>query len=285
MTTSSDLQSHSPRGLSDPAGWVFAPSSVQPERLVVFVHGFRGEALGTWQSFPVSGHRSPWWQAADLLFVGYKSQSDSIKGVADSLRDNLPRFYPRPPSDQLVANGVAIREIVAADYRELILVGHSLGGVVIRRALLDVAHRWVTRLETEPGTQRPSMLDAKVRLFSPASAGFRPGGWVGLLKETGVWRIAEPYLRRSTAYTDLQPGSDLLIETRARTEDYVRRDKRAFAALRVEILWARPDKIVLEDRYDDDYPDDSVSATHSSVCKPRDGFAAPWSFVETGQKD
>ena len=275
---------HSERRPTDPKGWVFHVSHAQPERLVVFVHGFRGEAVDTWQQFPLSGQHRVWWRTSDMVFVGYRSQKESIKGVADRLREHLPRFYPRLPSDLLEAGGRRVREYSNVPYRELFLVGHSLGGVVVRCALCDVAHRWLAQLETDPDAPKPVFLQAQVRLFSPASAGFRPAGWAGLLRATGAWRVAEPYLRRSSAYTDLQKDSDLLRDTRRRTEEYVDSKKRELSALRASILWANPEDIVLTGRYDSDHPDDSVEATHPSVCKPRDGFQTPWVFVETGQR-
>jgi hypothetical protein len=49
---SSDPLTHSPRHLSGPEGWVFYLSHSQPERLIVFVRGFRGGVLKTWQHVP-----------------------------------------------------------------------------------------------------------------------------------------------------------------------------------------------------------------------------------------
>jgi hypothetical protein len=92
------------------------------------------------------------------------------------------------------------------------------------------------------------------------------------------------YLRRSSAYTDLQPGSPLLVGTRERTEQLVATRRADLSALRAAILWANPDEVVLAYGYATDHVEESVdNATHSGVCKPNDAYRAPWTFVETGR--
>jgi alpha-beta hydrolase superfamily lysophospholipase len=110
-------------------------SNAQPERLVVFVHGFRGRAIDTWQRFPESGQTSEWWRASDMLFVGYDSVRDTITGVAARLRRELPRFYPDLPTDLTEIGDASLRQTSSEPYRELLLIGHSLGGVVAARPL------------------------------------------------------------------------------------------------------------------------------------------------------
>jgi len=256
----------------------------QPTRLVVFVHGFLGKAVKTWERFQMGDRTRPWWRRSDMLFVGYNSRAISIKGMADRLRDHLPQFYPQLPSEFVEARGVLVREPQSDPYTELIVAGHSLGGVVVRHAMCDVAARWHDELEADPSSPRPDLLDAQLRLFSPASGGFRPGGWLGLLRATGAWAMAiEPVLCRSTAYTDLQMSSDALVALRKRTEQLVNGDRTKFGALRASILWADPDEVVLPLKYASDRPDDSVPNTsHSSVCKPSHKYESPWVFVEAG---
>ncbi len=77
-------------------------------RLVVFVHGFRGRAVGTWREFPDVQGRG-WWEDADLLFIGYDSTRENITGVADRLRAGLERFYPAPLAEAMSVDGVAPR--------------------------------------------------------------------------------------------------------------------------------------------------------------------------------
>jgi pimeloyl-ACP methyl ester carboxylesterase len=277
--------SHSERALEDPKGWVLHLSHREPERLVVFVHGFGGGAVEAWGQFAGSGREREWWRTTDLLFVGYDSRRDSITGVADRLRYELPRFFPDPEDELLECAGARVRDAAEAPYRELLLVGHSLGGVVVRRALCDEGRSWIKQRHTDAATPKPALLEGCARLFSPASAGFRPAGWLGLLRATrGGWGIVEMQLRRSSAFTDLQPESEFLKETRRRTELLCEVHGGEVAALQARIAWAQPDNVVLAEYYDSDASSDSVDGTtHRSVCKPHHRYELPWNFVETGR--
>lgn len=277
-----DPLTHSSRRLRDPERWVLYLSHVTPKRLIVFVHGFHGGAVTTWQRFPEGGRTSDWWQASDMLFVGYPSHRDNITGTASRLRRELPGFFPRPPSELLEIYDARVRDRSESDYEELVLVGHSLGGVVLRRALSDAAQEWRERLTKDPSAPKPFLLEAEVRLFSPASAGFRPAGLLGLLRGGPAWPALNMYLSSSSAFTDLQQGSAILVETRRRTEQLVK--DAGLEALRARIVWANPDQVVIAERYDTDYADDAVDNTsHASVCKPRLGYELPWRFVEQGR--
>ena len=238
--------------------------------------------MDTWQRFPESAR--PWWNSSDLLFVGFDSLRDNITGTAARLRRHLPAFYPSIPDTLLQVGSARVRAPRAEGYRELFLVGHSLGGVVLRRALCDVAHEWFVACESDPARPKPALLDAKLRLFSPATSGFRPAGRLGLLSSTPLWYGANMVLRRSSAFTDLQPDSQILIYTRERTEALVDQRPTDLAALRARILWANPDNVVVTERYRTDIADDAVDdTTHRSVCKPKHPYDAPWLFVETGK--
>jgi pimeloyl-ACP methyl ester carboxylesterase len=281
FVSDASVLAHASRRLAEPLDWVIYLSHEQPERLIVFVHGFRGEPVSTWQRFPDAGRTRNWWRAADLLFVGYDSSRDNISGTAHRLIRELPRFYPRLPSELLEAKGVRIRTPAATPYRELVVVGHSLGAVVVRRALCDSAARLLDARTRDPGATRPLLLDAQVRLFSPASAGFRAAGFLGLLRATALWGALDMYLRRSSAFTDLQPGSPVLRDLQQRTEALAHDDE--FQALRASVIWANPDDVVVPVCYVTDRPDDSVDdVSHSSVCKPHARYQQPWNFVESG---
>lgn len=251
------------------------------KRLVIFVHGFGGSATGTWREFPTSGNVAKWWQESDMLFVGYDSTKDSIPGVASRLRLNIDRFYPKPFQAAMMVDGAPARDDILSDYQELVLVGHSLGGLVARRALLDAAQLWMDDRDAGP-VERPRILDAQLRLFSPASAGFRAAGLLGAIMALGPIGALDSYLRKSSAYIDLQPGSTTLEDTRRRTELMARRP--GTEALRARILWANPDDVVIAERYDSDFVDAFEDGqSHQSICKPNSSYQSPWRFAETGR--
>lgn len=273
------------RYLTEPKNWVLYLCETQPARLVVFVHGFRGQAVGSWQHFPDGGAERDWWQQSDLLFVDYPSSKDNPQATAGRLRRHLPDFYPDLPTQLLEVGRVRVREAADTPYEELLLVGHSLGGVIVRRALCETAEAWLDDLKTNPSAPKPRLLDAQVRLFSPASAGFRAAGFLGMVQASSFWKAVNMQLRRSSAYTELQPHSDFLSKTQERTEALVTDSGSEFGSLKAHIAWANPDNVVLPERYETDHkPDEPVDGTtHSSVCKPTVRYELPWTFVETGR--
>jgi hypothetical protein len=279
-----DSITHSGRRLSQPSGWVLYLAHAQPERLIVFVHGFRGRAVDTWQRFPDSGQTRDWWRTSDMLFVAYDSGRDNITATATRVRNALPSFYPELPTDLLHVDGALVRSLPTAPYRALNLVGHSLGGVVLRLALLDSVKCWLEARELHPQAPRPVLLNAELRLFSPASAGVRFAGPAGMAQAMGVvWPAVNMWLRRSSAYTDLQPDSPILADTRRLTEQYLADLGAEIRALRARILWANPDDVVIAHGYDTDYVADiSDGKNHAEVCKPDDAYVAPRIFVEAG---
>jgi hypothetical protein len=285
MASPADPMTHSPRHLSDPEGWVLYLSHSQPERLVVFVHGFWGGALKTWQRFPEGGLTRRWWRASDMLFIGYPSGSENITGTADRLCRQLPRFFPNLPQGVLEERGASVRPPAESPYSELLLVGHSLGGVVVRRALCEAAHSWLEQRKVDAQAPRPPLLEAETRLFSPASAGFRPSGRLGQIKATPLlWLFCRIKLQGSSAFNDLQEGSQILIGTQKRTEEFLSQYSNELCALRACILWANPENIVVTERYTSDHCSCAADGTnHLSVCKPSDTYQIPWRFVETGE--
>jgi hypothetical protein len=273
---------HERRLIAEPEGWVAYVSRKPARRLIVFVHGFGGKGVKTWRRFSESGAEGDWWRESDLLFVRYDSMHRNIVGTADHLRAVLPHYLDRLPDDLRELSGESVRE-GSSTYEDIYLVGHSLGGVVIRRALVDAAQAWIDERLTTPGTPRPRLLDARVRLFSPASAGFQPSGCFWLLRALGLWSAVDLRLSSSSAYLDLQPDSILLRETRRRTETLVATDHTAFGALRAQIVWANPENVVATERYDSDPVQFSAQdTTHLTVCKPNADYRLPWVFVETG---
>ena len=273
------MPTHSERRCEDPARWVLYLSHSQPVRLVVFVHGFRGRAVDTWQCFPEGGQTRSWWRESDLLFVGYRSDIDDITAAAGRLIDNIPRFFPDLPPALLEVGDARVRDVPSMGYQQLVLVGHSLGGLVIRVAVSEVADDWVQRGMPTP---KPALLDAGVRLFSPAIAGFRPAGFLGLMRASPAWGALRMYLHRSSAYTDLQDGSSILRDTRARTEELARQHPQ-LGALSARIVWANPDRVVRSEKYRTDPLAKAIEEqSHSSVCKPNAAYTVPWSFVEQG---
>jgi hypothetical protein len=252
----------------------------EPTRLVVLVHGFRGEPLGSWGEFG-RGTGSEWWLQSDLLFVGYASERLDPTGVANALRIFIERLFPQLPEEYLLAGeAYYLRDPERYIYAELVLVGHSLGGLIVRRAAVDIVRSW----ERARIRERPSILSSgRMCLFSPATAGFEPTSSPGVLRSLLGDRLCAIILRNPPALRDLRCGSEVLSGCRRLTERAAN-DYKEMRLLHPEIIWANPDNIVIASDYDTDPPAHSqTGVNHRSVCKPHAGYTLPWEVVETGE--
>ena len=126
------------------------------ETAVVFVHGYGGNARGTWLQFQtlvdVFVDQFPWWEHCDLFFFAYDSISSPIKVSSTRLLSFLSTIYPRPKRTLFQTRPLRDFSYLSADfsvtafrkvdhlYKRLLLIGHSEGCVVIRKAVLDTAH-------------------------------------------------------------------------------------------------------------------------------------------------
>ncbi|UYG07161.1 tetratricopeptide repeat-containing protein [Halomonas sp. M4R1S46] len=95
---------------------------------IVFVHGFHGDVVATWASFVMqllSDNRLNDW---DVYSAGYPT----------NLSIDLP-IWTSDPEIRLIAAGLAtkLKHTPLDQYGAVALVAHSMGGLVIQRAILD----------------------------------------------------------------------------------------------------------------------------------------------------
>ncbi|KAL8946627.1 MAG: hypothetical protein Q9222_007002 [Ikaeria aurantiellina] len=115
---------------------VASPSPVKAEVDVVFVHGLNGDPHNTWTSettkvFWPSQILPPILEEekARVLVYGYDADVTSFTDGAS--RDKIHNH-----AEHLVAELVANRRIRRASERPIIWIAHSLGGLVVKRALI-----------------------------------------------------------------------------------------------------------------------------------------------------
>lgn len=220
-------------------------SDTSPERLIIFIHGFRGSALKSWGEIaPVIEY--PIFVKSDIILFDYDSKYRQVQRLAKDLV-HLLRAY---------TDGDKARD---TPYKEIVLVSHSLGSLVARIALNDIFRK-----------ENPDWLD-KIRLllFAPAHLGantrelLRLTGnipWLGAFARVALI-VTEPILQ------DLSPGSlalkQALLDSKAMLQS-----GRKNSAIASKVLWADRDWVVRLGRFLEDPSADYIPGTdHQSVVK------------------
>lgn len=97
---------------------------------VVFIHGFGGDAKETWGLFPQLVSDDPLLKNWDVISVGYNT----------GLMPDIRGLWSGKPDIQKLADYLRtiITNDLSAKYQRVLLVAHSMGGLVTQRALLDL---------------------------------------------------------------------------------------------------------------------------------------------------
>ena len=260
---------------------VYASLNPTVDAAAIFVHGFRGDQERTWRHFQTMIDEHQEFDSFDAYFVGYSSTDEQIGSSAYKLTALISELVPQPPAEMFVKRArfsnrqVSIRDSTPR-YRRLTLVGHSQGGAVIRKAVLEAAKEAV-----RSGTAADDLLcGADIALFAPALFGMFLSGWKGFAASTSLWKLVGPILSGSPSFKELQPGSQFLSRLESETSQLAADNPSKVAALSARIVWASGDKIVQGfQRYSCDPPYKRLDGDHTSICKPRPGGHKPLFFV------
>jgi pimeloyl-ACP methyl ester carboxylesterase len=249
------------------------------ETCIVFVHGFFGNVTTTWEYFPdlCDNENVPGadiLEQSDLYFFDYPAHKAFVKESANRLAQFLGCLFPEPAMDLFYfreEDRRSIREPWLA-YRRLLLVGHSLGAVVVRECIENQFRAFSSH-------QPPPWISiCEIRLFAAAHLGFKPSGFKELLFKLAPREFTSlPAIWR--AYSDLQSTSSVLVDLKKRTEKLaaVRPELKCTSAL---LLYGTREDVVVPGDFDCDYTiewqDDS---NHTQVCKPAEDFTNPLRFI------
>src|SRR5262249_501499 len=210
----------------------------------------------------------------DLFFFTYRSFRNGIETSARSLLSFLELIFPSPPGNILsILGSVRAPESLlslnspARAYSQLVMVGHSEGGLVIRKAVVIA--------EKEPNP----ISKAKLVLFAPAISGVKPAGFKGMLMQLSPtsW-IALPFLHKSFAYRDMTSPEfrkdviDDTVEARTVHPEHV--------ALWAKLVFGSKEDVVEPVKWpkDDQVPEE-VGQNHLSICKPKSKYDNPITFI------
>jgi hypothetical protein len=172
----------------------------------------------------------------------------------------------------------ASKRAPAFQYKRLVICAHSLGAVVVRRALLDVL------LQQAPWANR--LADVRLLFFAPAHMGARiiklvEEGLTAFSVSLAVAKIsgkaaAVGLKARYQVLQDLEIGSKTLGDLEADTRRLLDANPAANVFLRAHVVHAKRDDIVNHGQFAYDFrPTFIPKKNHSQVCKPELGFLEP----------
>lgn len=279
------LTEHTHIWLPDNEGLAFLSERDSTRTAIIYVHGFWGTAQSTWEdiAYYVDVLEKEPFRDSDLFFFDYPAEENIVIASVRRLRQFICKTYPIPPEELFkthVWNGSVNdpMQLVIRDpqpYTNLILVGHSLGGVVIRRLVADAL--W----DSENQLNGP-VINADIRLFAPAHLGFRPAGKKKLLWNLlGIGACLHMIAYANTAFEDLKEGCDLLSQLQRETQQSAFRHP-DLECLRPFILWGDHEGVVNPGRYDTDPParvHTESARDHVNICKITDDYCRPAYFV------
>jgi pimeloyl-ACP methyl ester carboxylesterase len=238
------------------------PAIDTPKRCLVFVHGFGGKAISTWARFNSLLPSHPKVARADLIFYGYDGINVDVVASAGILRQFLSRLATDP--DFVAASLPSDARKGFQRYEQIVLIAHSLGGVVARYAILDAL-----------GADDPWVDHAEMILFAPAHSG-APVARLVLAAFTGyaiLPLLKSAVLFKAPAILQLKdgPSKEGFLKRMAERTVAASSDGHRQASAR-EVFFGQLDRIVGKDPFPGD-PTASLKsivpeATHASVCKP-----------------
>jgi pimeloyl-ACP methyl ester carboxylesterase/tetratricopeptide (TPR) repeat protein len=211
---------------------------------VVFVHGFTGEAVDTWEGFPDMLTADPELTDYSFCFWGYPSRLD-LSHVF------LKYFWENDPDIHTIGRGLrTLLQNTIGEEEKLVLVGHSMGGLVIQSFILEELARGARDLVDRV---------AEIVLYATPSGGKRLAHWSGCFKnQVADMDDVGPFIR------GLRRGwRELIEDTRAA--------RPRPTSFRMTLVAGLEDRFVPEETALDPFPLDEHEfspGNHSEVVKP-----------------
>ena len=164
---------------------------------------------------------------------------------------------------------------IPKQYARLVLVGHSMGAVIIRAAILQSANNKLASARQRRVSMGPKrelielrnvpILHAQVRLFAPAHFGANPAGC--------------SWLNYGQAFRELSDNSLILRDLKDQTTAFAELIP-TMSAFRAKSVWGTGESIVSVGNYQYDHESEQVERlSHFEVCKPTLDYTLPLMFT------
>ena len=234
-------------------------------RAVLFVHGYGGDALGTWSRFHEMLPEEAQCAHHDLFFYEYDGLYANMDASAASFRRLLDLLFENPAAVINLSLPDAVRRPKDFAYDQIVLVAHSLGAAIVRKALLSA---WREKADWWGKT--------KLVLFAPAHKGARIarlaeqviGGFRFLPFVAGIWKFKSPLVE------ELMPGSPYLTQLEEETLAALAAGARP-TLVADRVFYAQHERIVEGLRFAEDPDPVALEGNHFSICKPMEHFQDP----------
>jgi hypothetical protein len=268
-----------------PGACVYLSDHASVTTAAFFVHGFLGDPYDTWMNFHwmIDTHSQEFaeWQTTDAYFLNYSSFTMSIDDASEALLAFVKQFSNGVP-DELLRVDAAFPEIPGLlpppqevlpprGYRNIVLIGHSEGAVLIRRAIVINFKRFADTAS--------NLSNASLFLFAPAILGFTPSGFLGSgLSISQFRRMINPFLHFSPAYVELKTGNSLAV---LRSDTETLQDEHPHCrCFRADVLFGSNEHVVARGEFLRDRPHVPVQGkNHMNVCKPTEDYREPIAFA------
>jgi triacylglycerol esterase/lipase EstA (alpha/beta hydrolase family) len=232
----------------------------QPKACVIFVHGFNGTAIGTWNDFPDFLTTDSSFKEIDFVFYGYGSLDASASFNAVAFKEFLIGMTA-PKNNGILPQS---QELPERNYEKMYLVAHSLGALIVRRAILSLCNN------NNPWIDKISLV-----LFAPAHTGARIQK---LAKEvlSGLTSLLPSFMGyQYPVYQDLEPNS-LFINKLIEDTNALLQQNKGKCNIAKKIVWGEKDRVVTQINFCSD-PDAELvyHKGHINICKPDNVYIKP----------
>lgn len=249
------------------------------EFAIVFVHGWGGSAGGSWGDFSMTFGEVANEFSADAFILDYPSRSHQVPFCAAKLREFLIDLVQNP-TGQIVNPSIppgGEPRSGNSKYRKIVIVAHSMGAVISRRALLDIER------DNLAGFRDQDYAKIALLFFAPAHSGSKIpimiANGLGLDFLPGAKLLGSLLQLRMPSLADLAEGSQALEQLANHcTEIRMEREARNASSthLRAQVVHAQNDRVVVQAQFDRDSPfKPEMHQNHRTICKPNSEYATP----------